>query len=53
MVLIIGGAWQGKLDHAKAAYGLADGDIFDCESTEIDFSRKCIYKIEAFTYACT
>ena len=53
MVLIIGGAYQGKLDHAKAAYGLMDDDIFACESTEIDFSRKCIYKIEAFTYACT
>ena len=50
MVLIIGGAYQGKLDHAREAFGITDGDVHACTAGEIDFSRRCIYKIEAFTY---
>ena len=47
MVLIIGGAYQGKLDFAKETFSLTDGDVFACVSEEgIDFSRKCIDKIE-------
>jgi len=52
MILIIGGAYQGKLDHAKAAYALAENDIFACTGTQIDFSKRCINAIEEFTYAC-
>ena len=50
MILIIGGAYQGKLDFAREAFGIADEDVFICGSGEIDFSRRCIYKIEEFTY---
>jgi len=52
MILIIGGAYQGKLDFAKTLEALSDGDIFTCNGTEIDFSKRCIDKIEEFTYAC-
>lgn len=52
MVLIIGGAYQGKLDYAKEAFSLTEEDIFTCSGTEIDFSKPCIDGIEAFTYAC-
>ena len=52
MVLIIGGAWQGKLDWAKTQYGLLDEDIFSCAGAEIDFSRRCIYHLEEFTLSC-
>jgi len=52
MVLIIGGAWQGKLDFAKETYGLAEEDIFTCQGGEIDFSRRCIDRLEEFTLAC-
>lgn len=51
MVLIIGGAYQGKLDFAKQTFGLTDGDIFTCNGPEIDFSRGCIDKIEEFSAA--
>ena len=52
MVLITGGAYQGKLDHARTAYGAKDSDIFSCSGTEIDFSRRCVDHIEAFVLAC-
>ena len=47
MILIIGGAYQGKLDFAKETFGITD--VYTCEGGEIDFSKKCIYKIEEFT----
>lgn len=50
MILIIGGANQGKLDFAKNQYGVTEGDIHSCGVGAIDFSKQCIYKIEEFTY---
>lgn len=49
MVLIIGGAYQGKLDYARAAFHINDEDIFTCTGGEIDFSKRCICNIEGFT----
>ena len=49
MILIFGGAYQGKLDFAKEAVGITDEDVFTCGAGEIDFSKRCIYKIEEFT----
>ena len=50
MILIIGGAYQGKLDFAKDAFGITDEDVFTCDTGKIDFSKRCIYKIEEFTF---
>ena len=50
MILIIGGAYQGKLDFAKEAFGITDSDVHICDAGDIDFSKRCIYKIEEFTY---
>ncbi|MGM9605697.1 MAG: bifunctional adenosylcobinamide kinase/adenosylcobinamide-phosphate guanylyltransferase [Faecousia sp.] len=52
MKLIIGGAYQGKRDFAKAAFHLTDAHIFTCSGEAIDFSAPCIDKIEEFTLAC-
>lgn len=52
MILIIGGAYQGKLDFAKAAFSLSDRDVFFCTGEEIDFSKRCVDCIEEFTYSC-
>ena len=49
MILIIGGAYQGKLDFAKEALGVTEDNVHTCDSGEIDFSKGCIYGIEAFT----
>lgn len=52
MILIIGGAYQGKLDFAKETFGITDADVYTCKLAEIDFSKRCIYKIEEFTAKC-
>lgn len=52
MVLVIGGAYQGKLDYAKSAFGITDREVYTCTNVNIDFSRRCIYAIEEFTLAC-
>lgn len=52
MNLIIGGAYQGKREFAKAAFGLREEDIFTCQGTHIDFSAPCIDEIQEFTLAC-
>lgn len=49
MHLIIGGAYQGKLDYAKTHFGVADRQVFTCrEDAEIDLSKQCIRHIEEF-----
>ena len=51
MILIIGGAYQGKLDFAKQQFGITGEDIHICGAGEIDFSKGCIYKIEEFAFS--
>lgn len=50
MILIIGGAYNGKLDYVKKTYNIKDDDIFFCDKNEIDFSKKVIYGLHKFTY---
>lgn len=50
MILILGGAYQGKLDFAAETFGVSAEAVFTCDGPEIDFSRSCIYKIEEFTF---
>lgn len=52
MILIIGGAYQGKLDFAKDTLGITDGDVYTCAGAEIDFTKSCVDHIEEFVYAC-
>lgn len=52
MILIIGGAYQGKLEYAKTTLRISENDIFTCTDTKIDFSKRCICNLEAFTQAC-
>ena len=49
MILVIGGAYQGKLDFAKETFGITDADVYTCTAGDIDFSKRCIYKIEEFS----
>lgn len=52
MVLIIGGAYQGKTEYAKKTYGLQDADIFTCEDMRIDPNARAIRHLERFALAC-
>lgn len=50
MILIIGGAYQGKLEFAKNTLHINDEDVYTCTGDKVDFSKRCINKIEQFTY---
>ena len=53
MVLIIGGAYQGKLEFAREKYGFKEEDIFVCtEDTEISFDKPCVAGLEEFVMYC-
>ena len=52
MHLIIGGAYQGKTDYAKAQYSLADEDIYTCCGLEIPQDAKALCHLERFARAC-
>ena len=44
MILMIGGAFQGKLDFAREHLGVTD--CFTCDGPEIDFSSGCVRKLK-------
>ena len=50
MILIIGGAYQGKLEFAKNHFDIAQEEICNCAEGGPDFSRRCIYRIEEFCF---
>lgn len=49
MILIFGGAYQGKLDYAEREYG---GRVFSCTEDEIDYSAGIVDHLEKFSMAC-
>lgn len=54
MILIFGGAYQGKLDYALGTYHLTERDVCYCdmESMVINFDKKIIYGLDKFVLAC-
>ncbi len=49
MNLIIGGAFQGKTDYARARFSLKNEDIFSCTTENApDLSKKCVKHLEEF-----
>lgn len=51
MVLIFGGAYQGKLDYAKEHFDIKT--VCDCsEGSEPDFDMDAIYGLEGFVLEC-
>ena len=45
MILIFGGAYQGKLTFAQKTFGLTAEDVYTCGGGEIDFSFRCILNV--------
>lgn len=53
MELIIGGAYQGKLEYACGKYGFKEADVYTCsEENEISFERPCVQALEEFVLYC-
>ena len=52
MILIFGGAYNGKIDFIKKKYDLNDEDIFFCKDESLDLSRIAICGIHIFTKKC-
>ena len=50
MVLILGGAWQGKLSWAVQEYGLKENELCDLANGFVD-GKRCYYHLEAVTFA--
>ena len=53
MILVIGGAYQGKLDFVKNEFNIYEDDTYYCkyEKDFIDFNKKIIYKFDLFVLA--
>ena len=53
MVLIFGGAYQGKLEYALDNFNLSEKDVFSCkEEVSLNLSSKVIYGLENFVMGC-
>lgn len=49
MILVFGGAYQGKLDFVKDEFSIGEKDVFYCDtSEELDYSKRVIYGLEAW-----
>ncbi len=49
MILIFGGAYQGKLDYAKERFG---GRVYECCDSRPNFDGDIIHHLERFVLAC-
>lgn len=52
MKLIIGGAYQGKLEYAKENFKIKDVFLCSARKAELDFSADTIDRLEDFVLAC-
>lgn len=52
MDLIIGGAYQGKLEYAKQHFHMKDVFVCKPDLPELDFSKQAIYGLQRFVLAC-
>ena len=54
MILVFGGAYNGKLDFVKEKFNISNDDVFnindDLKDLEIDYSKKVINKFHKLTY---
>ena len=54
MILVFGGAYQGKLEYVLDKFDIAAEDVYRCSRDgEMDLSRTVIYGLEEFVYWCT
>ncbi len=53
MILVIGGAYQGKLSFVKKEFNIYKDEIYYCldDKDFIDFDKKAIYRFDLFVFA--
>ena len=52
MILIFGGAYNGKLEFVKEKYKVSNDDIFFCTNKTLEFDKKVLCGLHVFTRAC-
>lgn len=54
MVLIFGGAYQGKLEYALSRFDISSEDVFFCkeDTSKLDYSAQVICGLEKFVMNC-
>ena len=52
MILIFGGAYNGKLEFVKEKYKVSNDDIFFCTNHTLEFDKRVICGLHVFTRAC-
>ena len=52
MILIFGGAYNGKLEFVKEKYELNNDDIFFCTNQTLKFDKKVLCGLHIFTKEC-
>ena len=50
MILVIGGAYNGKLNFVQEHFNISKSDICFCNDGNIDLSKKVIYKFHEYIY---
>lgn len=48
MILVFGGAYNGKLKYVKEKYNINNDEIFFCNDSNIDYSKKVICGLDRF-----
>lgn len=52
MVLIFGGAYNGKMEFVKEKYNITNEEIFFCMNEKLNFEKKVICGLHIFTKMC-
>jgi len=53
MIMIVGGAYQGKRDYALSHYDIRNEDIVLCDENSLpDFTAPCLDRLEEFVFYC-
>ncbi len=52
MILVFGGAYNGKLEFVKQKYKLHNADIFFCQDEFLNFDKKAITGLHIFVKKC-
>jgi adenosylcobinamide kinase/adenosylcobinamide-phosphate guanylyltransferase len=53
MILIFGGAYNGKLEFIKEKYSISNDDIFFCKDESLEYDKKVICGLHIFIRVCS